>query len=215
LAGPLPLCEWAIKDSNGSRRAALNSLSAAGFGAPAGPAAFSTGLFGFAALCFFAGFAAGLAAGLAADRSPGFAVACAAGFAVCGAGLVAGAATGLAGACPAGFTGGCAGGFAPACPPDFAAVCPAGVACTAGLAGVCVAGLGGCCAPCPAWSAEFPLVDGSGSLCACKLGAVAAIRSPNPTFIAERIVRSFPLRVFQARCPAWLPQEPHRNQRAW
>src|SRR5215470_9153393 len=78
-------------------------------------------------------------------------------------------------------------------------------------------GLAACCAVCPAWSAtEFPLAGGSGFICARKLGAAAPINSPNPSVIAERIVRSFPLRVSQPRCLAWPPlREPRRNQQAW
>src|SRR5215467_5272771 len=62
LAAPLPCEERLNKDSNGSRRAAFTSLSAAGLGAPAGPAAFSTAVFPapfLFPLADLAGFAAG------------------------------------------------------------------------------------------------------------------------------------------------------------
>src|SRR5258707_9622592 len=72
LETPL-VCDRATKDSKGSRRAALISLSPAALGAPAGPAGFSTVFFDGLAAFFFACFAtalttgfAGAAAGLAA-----------------------------------------------------------------------------------------------------------------------------------------------------
>src|SRR5258708_2510883 len=133
FSGALPPCRPS-KDSNGSRRACLTSLSAAA-GAVPGVLGFSTALtarfvedFAF----FVAGFAAGLPAGLAAGAA-GLAAGAAC-FAACGAGLAAGAAglavagaAGLAG-CWAGLPAPCAGfallgveGFACARNPGVAA----------------------------------------------------------------------------------------------
>ena len=48
------------------------------------------------------------------------------------------------------------------------------------------------------------------------LKAAAAIKSFSPRVIAERIVRSFLLRVTEPRrLEAWLPREPHPCQRVW
>src|SRR5205823_3008156 len=143
-----PPCVRLSKDSKGSRLAAFTSLSAAGLGAPAGPAAFSTG--GLAALAvpfFLPDFPAGFAAAFAGAAN-GFAVAGAAGFAACGAGLVAAVADGLTGACAAGLAGACAAGLAGACEAGFAGVCAAGFvgAGVPGFAAVLgVPGLPGCC----------------------------------------------------------------------
>ena len=65
--------------------------------------------------------------------------------------------------------------------------------------------------------AGFALFGVDGLACARKPGAVAAIKIPSPRVITERIVRSFPLRVFQPRrIEAWLRlPEPHPYQRAW
>src|SRR5713101_2600003 len=103
FSGALPPCRPS-KDSNGSRRACLTSLSAAA-GAVPGVLGFSTALtarFVEDFVFFVAGFAAGLPAGLAAGV---------AGFAVCGTGLAAGAAGSAAGA--VGLAGCCAGLPAP------------------------------------------------------------------------------------------------------
>src|SRR5258708_15240312 len=106
FAGALPPC-GPRKDSRGSRRACLTSLSAAA-GAVPGVAGFSTAFTarfaGDFPFVFAARFAAvGLPAGLAAG---------AAGLLACGAGLAAGAA-GLVPAGAAGFAGCCAGLPAP------------------------------------------------------------------------------------------------------
>ena len=122
-------------------------------------------------------------------------------------------------------------GFSTALTMDFAAGLPvffpaafrAGFA--AGLA-VCGAGLGaageaGCAACCGAVlappSADFTLLGVEGLTCARKPGAAAAIQIPSPRVIAERIVRSFPLRVSQARrLLAWPQvQEAHPRRQAW
>src|SRR5215472_24405 len=195
---PVP---WLTKDSKGSRRAALSSLSAAALGAPSGPAGFSTAFAAdFAGPFLGAAFLlAAWTGGFAGALADGFAAAWEAGFAVCGAGLAAVVGTGFAGACAAGLAGACVAGFLAASAAGFAV------------------GLAACCAVCPAWSAtEFPLAGGSGFIRAREPGAAAPINSPNPSVIAERIVRSFPLRVSQPRCLAWPPlQEPRRNQQAW
>src|SRR5712692_8977054 len=130
--GAFPPCRPS-KDSNGSRRACLTSLSAAA-GAVPGVLGFSTALTArFAGdFVFAAGFVAGLPAGLAAGVA-GFAVcgtglaAAAAGFAAGAPGLVAAGAAGLAGCC-AGLPAPCAGfallgvdGFACARNPGVAA----------------------------------------------------------------------------------------------
>jgi len=215
LGVPLPSVPWLTRDSKGSLRAAFNSLSAAALGAPSGPAGFSTAFTGGSLAPFFrADFVAGFAAGFPGALTAGFAAASdAAGFAAAAGFVAAGA----------GLTGPWAAGFADACAAGFAGVCVAGLTgvCAAGFAGVCVAGLAGglvaCCVLCPACSAvEFPIPGGSGFLCARKLGAAVPIKSPNPMVIAERIVRSFPLRVFQARRPAWLPlRQPQSSRQAW
>src|SRR5215467_7073931 len=189
LAAPLPCEEWLSKDSNGSRRAAFTSLSAAaGLGALA---VFSAGAFAAPFFLPLADLPADFAAGFA-WAPVGFATVGPAGFPACGAGLPAGTVAGLYGACAAGLAGACAAGFAGVCEAGFAGVCAAGFAGAGvpGLAAVGVPGLAGCCA---AWPA-----------CACKPGAVTAIKSPIPRVIAERIVRSFPLRVSQARWQASL-----------
>src|SRR5260370_34567396 len=92
---------------------------------------------------------------------------------------------------PAGFAADLAAGFA---------VCGAGLAADvgAGLAGACVAGFAGglvvCCAVCPlSPSADFKLfVVVAGFTCARNPGAVAPIKSPSPTVIAERISSLIP-----------------------
>ena len=128
--GPVlpPACSWPTRDSNGSRRAILGSLSAsAGFGVAEAAdlgAFFRAGF--FAAGFFAAGFAA---AGFVAA---GF-VACG-GLAACVAGLaagVAGLACGVAAGAPV-FGGSCAAGFACACGAGLAAGA-AGVACACKL----------------------------------------------------------------------------------
>src|SRR5712664_667930 len=167
FAGALFNCRPS-KDSNGSRRACLTSLSAAA-GAVPGVAGFSTALTagfpGDLPVALAAGFAAGFTAGFAAAGWP-------AGLAAIGAGLVAADAGGLA-------------------------------ACCAGLP----------LSP----SADFTLLGVDGFTCARKPGAAAAIQIPSPRVIAERIVRSFPLRVSQPRrLEAWLRlTEPHPYRRAW
>src|SRR6266403_786720 len=116
FSGAFPPCRPS-KDSNGSRRACLTSLSAAA-GAVPGVLGFSTAL-----TARFAGdfvFAAGLAAGLPAGLAAGVA-----GFAVCGTGLAVGAAGFAAGA--AGWAGCCAGLPAPGA--GFALLGVEGVAC--------------------------------------------------------------------------------------
>src|SRR5712671_1769880 len=107
FAGALFNCRPS-KDSNGSRRACLTSLSAAA-GAVPGVLGFSTAFTArFAGDFVFAtGFAAGFAAGLPAGLATGVA-----GFAVCGTGFAAGA-PGLAAAGAAGLAGCCAGLPAP------------------------------------------------------------------------------------------------------
>src|SRR5229473_3485250 len=89
FSGALPPCRPS-KDSNGSRRACLTSLSAAA-GAVPGVLGFSTALtarFVVDFVFFVAGFAAGLPAGFDAG-APGLAAAGAAGLAGCCAGLPA------------------------------------------------------------------------------------------------------------------------------
>src|SRR5881394_2009245 len=160
FAGALFNCRPS-KDSKGSRRACLTSLSAAASAEP-GVAGFSTAwtaLFaaGFLAVAFAACFPVRLPAALSA----------------CGAGLVA-----AAGA----------------------------------------VGLADCCAGLPTSpSADFTLLGVDGFTCARRPGVAAAIKIPSPRVIAERIVRSFPLRVSQPRqLEAWLRlPEPHPYRRAW
>src|SRR3984893_17752101 len=92
----------------------------------------------------------------------------------------------------------------------------------AGLAGGLAAGRGrgfvaaGAGVPWPD-SADFTLLGVEGLTCASMPGAAAAIMIPSPRVIAERIVRSFPLSVYQPRRPeAWLQlREPQQCQRAW
>src|SRR6267143_5291918 len=144
------LVVWRLtKDSKGSRRACLISLSAGAAGPPA-------------ADVFSVFLAADFAGALA---TAGFFLA---GFAAGEAGFAAGCATCAAGLLPAGAAGFAAGG---------------------------VEGF--------AW--------------ACEPGAAAASKIPSPRVIAERIVRSFPLRVSQPRrLEAWLQlTEPHPCRRAW
>ena len=191
FAGDLFNCRPS-RDSKGSRRASFTSLSAAA-GAEPGVARFSTALTaGFAgdlAAAFAAGFAAGIPAGLPA------------GLAACGAGLLATGGAGLADCC-AGLVAAGATGLA---------------ACCAGLVAA-GAGLAACCAGLPAsFSADFTLLGVDGFTCARNPGAAAAIKIPSPRVIAERIVRSFPLRVSQPRrLEAWLQlTEPHPCRRAW
>src|SRR6266478_4930943 len=111
--------------------------------------------------------------------------------------------------------------FAGALPAFFLAVFPAGfpaglAVCAVGLGAAGDAGLAACCAGTPAPSADFTLLGRTEHTCARKPGA-AAIHIPSPRVIAERIVRSFPLRVSQPRrLPAWLQmQEPHPHRQAW
>ena len=146
------------KDSKGSLRACLTSLSAAA-GAEPGVAALSTALTaGFAGdlpVAFAAGFAAGFTAGCAAAdllaglptvlaaSGAGLLEAGAAALAVCGAGLVAAGAAGLA-------------------------------VCGVGLAAASVAGVAACCAGLPAPpSADFTLLGVDGLTCARRLGVAA------------------------------------------
>src|SRR6266849_3601320 len=178
-----------IKDSNGSRRACFTSLSAAASAVP-GVERFSTALTaGFAALLAFpAVFVAALAPVVLAAGLP-------AGLGACGEGLLADGAAGLVVAGAAGLA-----------------------ACGAGLVAAAAAGLAVCCAgllACP--SADFPLLGVDGLACARNSGVAAAIKIPSPRVIAERIVRSFPLRVFQPhQLQAWPQQrEPHPRRRAW
>src|SRR6266550_2938186 len=66
-------------------------------------------------------------------------------------------------------------------------------------------------------SADFTLLGVDGFTCARRPGVAAAIKIPSPRVIAERIVRSFPLRVSQPRqLEVWLRlPEPHPYRRAW
>jgi hypothetical protein len=184
-----------IKDSNGSRRACFTSLSAAA-GALPGVARFSTAL----TVGFAAGFVALFVPGFPAGLTAGFPV----GLAACGAGLLAAGTPGLAAACGAGLVA--------AGTPGLGAVCGAGLP----VAGA--AGLAACCAGLPAVpSADFTLFGVDGFTCARNPGVAAAIKIPSPRVIAERIVRSFPLRVSQPRrLEAWLRlPELHPYRRAW
>src|SRR5260370_22173953 len=185
FAGALFNCRPS-KDSKGSLRACLTSLSAAA-GAEPGVAALSTAL--------TAGFAGDLPVAFAAGFAAGFTAGCAA------ADLLAGLPTVLAAAGAAGL-----------------AVCGVGlVVCGVDLAAAGVAGLAACCAGLPAPpSADFTLLGVDGLTCARRPGVAAAIKIPSPRVIAERIVRSFPLRVSQPRrLEAWLRlTEPHRCRRA-
>ena len=197
----MPPCECARRDSKGSLRAALSSLSAAG--APPGVAGFSAAFTGGLALALLA-----LRAGFGAGFAPGLAWADAAGFAAVALGLVCPFAAAFAVVWPVGFAGA---GFAAACVAGFGA----------DFAGACVAGFEagfGCCA---AWLlspsllfAPVTVVIGF-AVCARRPGTAAAIKIPSPRFIAERIVRSFPLRVSQPYRRAWLQREPRLNQQAW
>src|SRR5260370_8011091 len=119
--------------------------------------------------------------------------------------VAAGAEPGVEGFSPP-LTAGFPGGFlALAFAAGFAADLPAGLppglaACGAGLVAVGAAALGACCACLPASpSADFTLLGVDGLTCARKPGVAAAIKIPSPRVIAERIVRSFPLRVSQPR----------------
>jgi len=100
----------------------------------------------------------------------------------------------------------------------FAACFPVGfpAALSACGADLVAAGLAACCAGLPASpSADFTLLGVDGFTCARRPGVAAAIKIPSPRVIAERIVRSFPLRVSQPR-QAWLQlPEPHPYRRAW
>src|SRR5258708_886894 len=179
FAGALFNCRPS-KDSKGSLRACLTSLSAAA-GAEPGVAGLSTAL--------TAGFAGDLPVAFAAAFAAGFTAGCAA------ADLLAGLPTVLAAAGAAGLA-----------------------VCGIGLVAAGVAGLAACCAGLPAPpSADFTLLGVDGLTCARRPGVAAAIKIPSPRVIAERIVRSFPLRVSQPRrLEAWLRlTEPHRCRRGW
>jgi hypothetical protein len=91
-------------------------------------------------------------------------------------------------------------------------------ACDAGLVAAGTAGLADCCTGLPAPpSADFTLLGVDGFTCARNPGVAAADKIASPRVIAERIVRSFPLRVSQPRrLEAWLQlRELHPYRRAW
>jgi hypothetical protein len=132
--------------------------------------------------------------------------------AACGAGLIAAGTAGLATACGAGLVAARGAGLLAAGTAGLGAVCGAGLP----VAGA--AGLAACCAGLPAVpSADFTLFGVDGFTCARNPGVAAAIKIPSPRVIAERIVRSFPLRVSQPRrLEAWLRlPELHPYRRAW